>query len=462
MLQASSLVQTTMTREIAVAGIVTICASVASAQEPVRLTLGDAISRALEASHRLAEAAARESGAQAAIRTRQTADHPIVVFNSRYTRTNHVEEFGIAQPDGRIRVIYPNVPDNYLTRLSLEWPIYAGGRTDALERAAEAEARAAGADVRVARADLRLEVARAYWALATAIESERVLREALDRAGVHLRDVRSRFESGLIPPNEVSSAEAQESRQQLHLIEARNLHSSVLEELRRLTGIAGDIAPAEPLDASVPQPGTAVGPGPSSRGADTANKFDLAGRPDPAARAEREAVVDRLVAAQERRRAIEAGRRPTVAVTAAADYANPNPRIFPRRDEWRESWEVGVGLSWNLWDGGRIAAESAEAAAAEHALKARLAEVDSVIALEIKQRTLDLDSARAALIAADAAVRSAAEARRVVTERFNVGVAISTDVLDAQLALLQAELDRTRALANIRLAEARLERAQGN
>jgi len=49
----------------------------------------------------------------------------------------------------------------------------------------------------------------------------------------------------------------------------------------------------------------------------------------------------------------------------------------------------------------------------------------------------------------------------VVTERFNVGVATGTEVLDAHVALLQAELDRTRALANIRLAEARLDRAMG-
>ena len=41
------------------------------------------------------------------------------------------------------------------------------------------------------------------------------------------------------------------------------------------------------------------------------------------------------------------------------------------------------------------------------------------------------------------------------------GVATSTDVLDAQVARLQAELDRTRAIANVRLAEARLERAVG-
>jgi outer membrane protein TolC len=58
-------------------------------------------------------------------------------------------------------------------------------------------------------------------------------------------------------------------------------------------------------------------------------------------------------------------------------------------------------------------------------------------------------------------VSAAAEARRVLNERFAVGVATSTELLDAHLALLQAELDRTRALANIRLAEARLDRALG-
>ena len=59
------------------------------------------------------------------------------------------------------------------------------------------------------------------------------------------------------------------------------------------------------------------------------------------------------------------------------------------------------------------------------------------------------------------AVRAAVEASRVVDERFAAGVATSTDRLDAQVALLQADLDRTLAIANARLAEARLARALG-
>ena len=70
------------------------------------------------------------------------------------------------------------MPDNYRTRLDLQWPIYTGGRLDALERAARIEATASADDIAAARADLTLEITRAYWALVTAIESLRVVEES--------------------------------------------------------------------------------------------------------------------------------------------------------------------------------------------------------------------------------------------------------------------------------------------
>ncbi len=79
----------------------------------------------------------------------------------------------------------------------------------------------------------------------------------------------------------------------------------------------------------------------------------------------------------------------------------------------------------------------------------------------MRERLSELQSSRAAIEAAADAVARATDARRVVTDRFKAGVATSTDVVDAQVALLQAELDRTQAIANARLAEARLARAIG-
>jgi len=141
--------------------------------------------------------------------------------------------------------------------------------------------------------------------------------------------------------------------------------------------------------------------------------------------------------------------------------ARPNARIFPRADRWNETWDAGVHVNWPLWDGGRSAAEAAQAAGLAAVARARLADFDAMLAVDVRQRTLDIESGLAAVRAATDGITAAEEARRVVSERYRAGVIAQGDVLDAELALLQAQLDRTRALAGVRLAEARLARAVG-
>lgn len=413
----------------------------------VRLTLDEARMRALEASHRLAEAQARESVAQAAIAVRQAAERPTVSASAGYTRTNHVRPFFVPGPTGLPRVIYPDVPDNYLSRLDLQWPIYTGGRTDALEQAARAEAGAAAADVETARADLRLEVARAFWAVVTARAAVAVVEDALERAGVNVNDTRQRLNAGLVPPNEVASAEAQQARQRMLLVEAQNQRDVSSAELARLVGLDPSQA-IEPV-AELQQPAAA------------AQTFDALAREGLARRPDRKALELRITAADLQKAAAAAGSKPSIGVNAGADYARPNPKIFPRADVWDDSWDASVNVSWSLWDGGRVKADVAQAAGAASAVRARLREFDSVLAVEVRQRSLDISSGLAAVSAADEAVRAATEARRVVGERYRAGVIPQGDVLEAELALLQSQLDRTRALASVRLAEARLDRAVG-
>ncbi len=417
------------------------------AQAPVRLTLDEAIALGLETSHQVAEFAARLDATQAAIRLSDAADRPQVAALAGYLRTNHVDEFGFAQPGGSMQVIYPDIPDNFRTRLDLQWPIYSGGRTDALLRAARAEAAASGEDLAVARADLRLEISRAFWALVTADETVTVLQESLRRVEGHLADVRNRRAVGLVPPSDVLTADTLHSRQEVALIDARARRDSAMADLARLVGLPTDavVAPDVALTPALPPTDPTM----------TLVERAKTDRP------ERRAFAQRATAAGARQEAAGAGAKPQVGVIGGFDYSSPNVRHFPRSDEWRTSWDAGVSLTWSLWDGGRVRAQMAEAAAVEHGLRERLAELDTRIATDVLQRRLELDASLAAIKAAEDGVRSATEARRVVTERFTAGVATNTDVLDAQTDLLTAELDRTRALAQSRLAEARLTRALG-
>jgi outer membrane protein TolC len=412
------------------------------------LTLDEAIRRGLDTSHRLAEAVARGDAAAAVAAERHAALLPQVTAQAGYMRTNHVTPFGvIAAPGPQLLVIYPDIPNNYRSRLDLQWPIYTAGRLDAIERAARIEATASEDEIAAARHDLTLEITRAYWALVTAGESLGVVDESVRRIGAHLQDVRHQLEAGLVPPNDVASVEAQASRQEMLAIQARGNRDVAEAELARLAGLEPGAA-IDPVVSLAPPP------------AETpmvAALVETAKQQRP----ERAALIKRVRAAEERSRAAAAGIKPTVAIAGGFDYARPNPKIFPREGAWKTSWDASVNVNWPLFDGGRTQGEIAEAAASARAAQERLAEFDSGLALEIRQRVTELASTHAAIAAATDAVRSATEARRVIGERFTAGVATSTDVLDAQVALLQSELDRTQAVASARLADARLSRAVG-
>jgi outer membrane protein TolC len=371
---------------------VMLAAHGAAAQEPVLLiTLDEAVTRAVANSYRLAELQARRQGAEAAEAGRAAASLPSLALAGGYMRTNHVDEFAITQPILGRRIIYPDVPDNYRARIDLNWPVYSGGRAEALERAATAELHAAGEDLTAARLDLRLEAARAFWALVSATETEHVLTRSLDSMAAHLRDLRSRFEQGLIPPNDVLSAEAQESRQRVLAIEARNVRAISEADLRRLIGLETRDR-IRPL-ATLEEPATS----PSSPEVLLAEART--------ARPERRALSNRFEASRAREDAARAAARPQVGVNAGYDYARPNPRIFPREGSWQDSWDVSVNVNWTLWDGGRHRADQAEAAAAARAIDARAADFDRQVTFEVQQRWLELDSSRAAIGATGVSLR---------------------------------------------------------
>jgi outer membrane protein TolC len=432
--------------------VLAMVAAPARAQSPLILTIEDALQRALADRARIAEAGAREAAADAAVAAREALSGPALSVTTGVLRTNHVDEFGIPQAGGGTRIIFPDLPNNYRARAELTVPLYTGGRVDALVRIAEADRRAAAADRRATEADVAFDVRRAYWALVLARESVAVLERALARSDAMVAAVGARVDVGLLPPNDRLSAQAQRARQNVRLIQAR--HEAGLAEAQLARAIGAD--PGQAIATVTPV--TAATPGAAAVAARPAEGLAAEAR---AARPERLALEARRAALDEAVAAAAAAARPQVAAVAAIEPARPNPRFVPRVDQWNTSWDLGVQASWTLWDGGRARADRAGAVAQADAARHRLADLDAAIALEIRQRLLDRASADAALAACAEGVTAATENRRVVDERFAAGVADSTDALDAEVTLSEAELECTRLAASVRLAEAALVRAVG-
>lgn len=429
-------------------------AAAADAPAPVvTLTVDEAVEQALAASPRLARFAALRASAEAEERGARAARWPQVDVGAGYQRRSSVPELSIisptqdpSQPIQRV-TIFPNIQDNYRLRAGLSLPLYTGGRIGGQVDAAAQGLAAARGDARAARDDLVLEVKTAYWGLVTARESVRVLQEALRAFDAHLADARNRERFGLAARNEVLAVQVERDRSELDRLQAQTQADLAEANLRRLL----DLAPSTHVEAGEPLATSA--PAPADVEALVAQAADA--RPD------RAALVARVAAADALRGAEHGARLPQVALTGGYTYANPNRDIVPPEARWQDSWDVGVSLSWSVFDGGRRSAGEARARAQADAAREQLRELDRAIRLEVTQRALELHTAEARLAVAERSLESAKENRKVAADRYREGVIPSSELLDAEVALERAGLQRTEAQALVRLSVAALDRAVG-
>jgi outer membrane protein TolC len=418
------------------------------AVEALPLGVEEAVALALERAPELRAKRAEESAAAAERRGARAERLPQLELSAGYTRQSDIRELVTVAPDGSEMVLFPNLPNQTRSRIQLSLPLYTGGRLENLEAAAGHRERAAARDVETVAADVAFATRRAYWSLVAARESERVFREALASFEAHLEDARNRESFGLAPRNQVLAVQVERERAELRRLEAQRDAEIAGAELVLLLGLAPGrrVEPVEPL---------AVDPG-SPPDIETLVARALARRPDRAALVARVAAAASLVGAE------GAARLPTLALGAGFDYANPNLRMLPPRNQWEEGWDVGVSLRWRVFDAGRRSAASARAEARVEAAQAALEAFDRGVRLEITAASLDLGTLQASLAVAQRGLEAARENARVAGERERAGVIPSSERLDAETALLRAGLDLTRARAGLRIARARLERAAGD
>jgi outer membrane protein TolC len=139
----------------------------------------------------------------------------------------------------------------------------------------------------------------------------------------------------------------------------------------------------------------------------------------------------------------------------------PNPRLLPAKDKFYSTWDVSLNISMDLWNWGATARQTEQAKARLVQAQDALGMVKDAVALELRQCRLELAGARAKIAVAREAAIQAEENLRVTRERFREGVALNTDVLDAEVLALQAKTNLTQTLVDAELAGARLRKALG-
>ncbi|MBI4270051.1 MAG: TolC family protein [Candidatus Rokubacteria bacterium] len=327
--------------------------------------------------------------------------------------------------------------DSTLARVSASQLLFDFGKTFAATDVAKKNAEMTLEDLELQRQLVTLAVKESYTNINFAQRLIKVQLQALERAELNLKSARGFFEVGTRPKSDVTRAEVDVANARLGVIQARNAERVARVALNTAMGIAAD-TPTQIRDNLVEQKA----------------EFDR-----------RQLLAEAL------------GRRPEykqeqLRVDAADAFVRQTFRNFlpditgggfygAQRADMNEVWELNIGLTWSIYDGGNRIARYREAKASLEAARARVKARALDISREVEQAQLTLEETDERIQAAQAAVASAQENFRLAQGRFDAGVGTILELTDAQLALTQAQNTEAQALADHRIAVARLERAIG-
>lgn len=152
---------------------------------------------------------------------------------------------------------------------------------------------------------------------------------------------------------------------------------------------------------------------------------------------------------------------PQLFLSANYYYSKPNARYLPALAEFKDSWDVGVTMQFDLWNWGQTGYESDQAQAAMAQNQTLLDQLKENVTLEVRRQLLAWRRAQEKVEVTRLGVDQAEENLRTFDDKFRSGAATSTDLLDANVSLLQARTNLTGALVEQELALARLRRAAG-
>jgi outer membrane protein TolC len=148
-------------------------------------------------------------------------------------------------------------------------------------------------------------------------------------------------------------------------------------------------------------------------------------------------------------------RRRPILTTSAGFNVTPSERAS------RGDWSLFTGISMPIWDAGVTRSREEEASASLGSASARLEQTRKDIAADVEQALYTLASARERVEASQASVRAATVALQAANARFEVGLAISIEITDAQLDYITALNSEINARYDYLIARAQLDRAVG-
>lgn len=337
-----------------------------------------------------------------------------------------------------------SISNAFSNGISVNIPLYTGGLVEGqIDVAKLGKTNALEEILRVQQAT-KYSAIEGYYRLLAYQELQGVYHEAVDNLQGHLDNVQAQYNVGTKAKVDVLSSDVSLANAKTTAITSDNNVAIAESNLNNILGLpletklnlADHQLPFDTYDISLQE----------------ATDYSMKYRPE---------VLQAAIAIQEAERNIDiadAGNKPTVAITGGNDWAD---NMFPGIDANKRSWNVAAGVTYNFYDGGATKAKVNQAK--QDLLVARETEQKTreAVQLEVKQAYLNIRSAAQKVEETQTVVDQARENYRIQNIRYQAGVGINLDVLDAQLSLNEAQVNHIQALYDYNVGIAKLEQAMG-
>lgn len=371
---------------------------------------------------------------------------PSLKFDAAYTRLSEVDPFIINTPFGDFN-ISPVIVNNYNFKLSLQQPIFTGFKLSSSSNIAEYNYEAAKEDYNRDEQNLILNIKKAYWNLFKAEKVKEFVKQNEEQIKAHLNDIQNFYNQGLSTKNDLLKVQVELSNAQLREIDAQNNVKLARLSLNNIINIPL-LTETKIQDSIISQ---------ANRNFELDQLIYKASENRP----ELKSLQYKIKTGESAVTLAQSGWFPQIYLTGNYYYSRPNQRIIPAQDKFKDTWDVSLTLSYDLWNWGAAGDKTEQAEAQLEQVKDSYKIISDNIQLEVTQSYLNIIQNKEKISVSLESVKQAKENYRVTNEMFKNGLALNTDLLDAEVALLQANTNYIQALVDYEIAKAELEKSIG-
>ncbi len=325
--------------------------------------------------------------------------------------------------------------DDLNLRATFQVPIWVGGSRFSARKAAQA-GRAASEDQAAAiRNALGFMVTQAYFNVSKARGFMRAAQAEVAAFEGSVRVARERFDGGTLLRQTLLDVEVRLARAKESLIRSRNAEALALEALRNVMGLeAGPLQIIE-AEADLRPPEGDVG-------------ID--------ARHELSAFAHELEQRQFEVKGARSGYWPRIDAVGSLLFNHGFVN-----DGNTGSFVAGLVVGWRIWDGFSTRANVRRAEAESAVIQQRYRKLRQDISLEAEQARIRFEDAQERLRVTEREIELAEESAELARARFEEGLALSNELIDAETALTGARVRRAESEANRWIAVAAYRKALG-